>query len=124
MRPAWCIVTCRVFAVVVNGTFGGSVFENDRVERETRTLWSHRDAVLGGDLGETGHQTFAERNRGGRMGVTTVDDLIEAPFAGREAERVGVESASVNRFAGNDLGHRFLGAAECGEGSAATDCFA
>ena len=94
------------------------------MERQAGTLWSHWDTVLFREVRQRGHQTLAEGNGAGGMGIAAGDNFIEAPFAGRETEWVGVEGAGMNGFAGNNFSHRRFGAAERGERSAATNGFA
>ena len=124
VSPTGSIVAGGVVAIVVDRTFGGTGLEQDGVERQAGTLWSHWDTVLFREVRQRGHQTLAEGNGAGGMGIAAGDNFIEAPFAGRETERVGVEGAGMNGFAGNNFSHRRFGAAERGERSAATNGFA
>ena len=60
MRPARSIVTLHVIAVVGDFSLGSTGFEHDTMERCSRTLRTHGDAVAISNGPEAGHELLAQ----------------------------------------------------------------
>ena len=102
MRPARRVVPPNVIAIVANRTRLGARAKDGRMKNEARTLRLKRHAVLVRELLESRDQPPAERLQACRMARAEGVDFIEAPAAGGQAERVGVEGARMHHFAAED----------------------